>query len=127
MEILLAHASDDVGFSTAERGRCRQEALPRELWRVGCEAERRPGMRNQSRYDGILTVGVGVVVHGRSTGGLAHDRDTRWISAEASDVVSHPLDGSSLIQQADILWFSRCAGKAEDVETIARWGMPCIS
>jgi len=50
---------------------------------------------------------------------LTQDGDSFRIAAEAIDVVTHPFNGCSLIEETDVLGQPRGAGKAKDVETVA--------
>lgn len=52
---------------------------------------------NHAGNDGVVDVGVGVVVNRGTTGGLAEYHDSRNITAECCNVVSDPFDCETLI------------------------------
>lgn len=76
-------------------------------------------MRDQASNNGVVEVGVGIVVRRLAAGRLPKNGDSCRIPAESCNIVTEPLNGFSLVEKSNILGFARRAGKAEDVDTIA--------
>lgn len=119
LPLLRAHAGDRV--SVRATSNLRGHIVPvaeGQVFRVHRKREGIARMRDQAADDGVLDVGEGPVVDGNASRGLPKDSDLGRISTECGDVVAHPLDGKTLVAEAEVVDVVRCTRKSEDVETI---------
>ena len=80
---------------------------------------RRSRMRYQSSDNGVMEMGVGIIVYSCSSRRLSHDCDPGYVSAESADVVSDPFDGLALVEEPDVCRLAGCTRESKNVETIA--------
>jgi hypothetical protein len=72
----------------------------------------------KSIHNRITRVRVGPPVNRNAAGGLPENGDLLRIATEAGDIVANPLDGETLIAEAEVLGNTRGTREAEDIEAV---------
>ena len=89
---------------------------------AGGAADGGAGLGDEAAHDGVLGVGIGVLVDGHAAGRLAEEDHLVWVAAEGGDVGVGPFDGFALVEEA---WVEVSVvegggvGEAEDVQAVA--------
>jgi len=99
------------------RGDESEVALRRVAARDVCESG--AGVERHASSDGIFWVDEAVVVDRDGSGALAPDDDPFGVPTEGSDVVSGPFNGTSLVEEADVLIFEAWrVGESENIHAV---------
>lgn len=119
----LLHAGEQFIVASGRAANLRSDiSKVRVCWVVGRSAGSCARLCNEAFDDWVLGVCVGILVYCHASCGLTEQDHAVWIAAESLDVVVHPLDCFTVVEQTGIeIPAIQCSGigVSEDIETVA--------